>query len=656
METTIVRDLVLLYALALGAVVVLSRLRMPPTIALVLAGVLAGPSGLGVVDTGHEVDLLAEIGIVLLLFTVGLDFPLSELRRLWKTVVGGGLLQLGLTAALVLALVTATGATLAFGLFVGLFVAMSSTAVVVRGLGERNELDAPHGRLAVGVLLFQDLAFVVVLLLVPALAGRLTPAEVPALLGRAFGALVAVAIVGRTLLPALFRIAIASRRREAFTLALLVASVGTAWACAAIGLPTAVGAFLGGFVLAESEFSHQAQAEIRPLRDVLASLFFISLGMLIDLPAMSSRPVSLLALVLAVVSLKAVAAAVALAVLRVPLRVAAGAGVALAQVGEFSFIFGRAGVDAGLVGSDAWQILLSVSMATLLVTPALLSAAPGVMQAVSRARGGHRAQPDEMAPGEPPGVVILGYGLGGQLIAPALAAAGRTYRAMELNGATVRRARADGQRVTYGDATNPEALVALGVAGADAVAVVLSDPEATRRAVKAVRHMAPAVPVIVRTRYRLEAERLRMAGATVVVAEEIETSLEVLAQLLDRLGLPGNRVLAVLETLRHEATVRPMRPPSPSHLSLPDALRDAAVASHEVDAGDWAEGRSIADTQLRRLTGASVVAMARGDRYLTMPPPAEHFEPGDIVYLLGSASAVAAARARLRAGSSSGNG
>jgi CPA2 family monovalent cation:H+ antiporter-2 len=314
-------ELVLTYAIALVFILVLARVRVPPIVAFIIAGAVAGPTGIGIVKTQEEVNVLADLGIVLLLFTVGLEFSLTEIQRIWKAVVFGGSLQIMGTAALLMLLLFATvREPWRVSLFIGLFVALSSTAIVLRELSSRNQLDAPHGRLMVGVLLFQDLAIVGLLLLVPILSGRTPLSGVPLVLLRAAAAIGAVAVVSRLVLPVLFRLVAQSGRREAFPLAVLLASIGTAWVSSLLGISMALGAFLGGLILAEGEFSHQAHAEIRPLRDILAGLFFISLGMLADFNTIVPQLPLVLGVTIVLVIVKAVAAGGALWVVATPLR------------------------------------------------------------------------------------------------------------------------------------------------------------------------------------------------------------------------------------------------------------------------------------------------------------------------------------------------
>ena len=548
-------DLVITYAVALVFLLVLARFRVPSLVALLAAGAAAGPGGFGIVHTRDEVNAIAEIGIVLLLFTVGLDFSLAGIRRIWKPVLIGGVLQVAGTAAAAAAVIGLAGfAPPNVAVFIGLFVALSSTAIVLHGLTERNQVDSPHGRVTVGILLFQDLSVIALLLVVPVLSGQAGVAALPGVVLHTLVVLVVVVVLGYLVLPPFLALVARSGRREAFVVAVLLASIGMAWFSARLGVSMAIGAFLGGLVLAEGDVSHQVLAEIRPLRDLLATLFFVSLGMLLDLKAVAEHLPLIVVLALAIVVTKALVASGTAAAVGTPRRAAVTSGLALAQVGEFSFILGQVGLRAGLIDEGQWQVLLSASIGTMLVTPALLSYGPAL--GARLARGGQGAPGDD-ARGEAvlsDHVVIVGFGLGGQLIAKALAEARIPHLVVELNAGTVERARLDGIPILYGDAIGADALLAAHVERARAVAIVINDVDATVRAVRTVRGLAPEVPLIVRTRYRIDAVRLEALGATVAVAEEAETSLEIVARLLDRLDVPRDLVERQLDRFRHETS------------------------------------------------------------------------------------------------------
>jgi K+:H+ antiporter len=635
--------LIVAYAIALVLVVVLARLRIPAIVAMMVAGVVAGPSVLGVIGEVEDVEMLSELGIVMLLFTVGLDFSLTAVRQIWRTILAAGALQMVVTAA-AFALMFTARAPLPLAVFIGLVLALSSTAIVLKGLAERNELSSPFGRLSVGILLLQDLAIVVLLLLVPILSGKTPLSAVPLALGKAVLAIAAVAGATRLVLPTLLRVVTSSGRREAFSLAIVVAAVGTAWLGSLMGLSMAVGAFLAGLMLAESEFNHQAYAEVRPVRDVLSGLFFISLGMLIDVPSVLRVWYLVIGLTVAIVLIKATIASGVLLVCRVPIRIALTAGIGLAQVGEFSFILGRAGLESGLLPSRMWQVLLGASVATMVLTPLLLSIAPAIGSRAARNRG---AKDEDIEAGIPElsgHVIVLGFGIGGQLVSRALRDLNVPYLILELNGATVRRARAEGELIFYGDATSPESLRAAHFDRALAIVSLLSDPDAAYRMVKIAREISSTVPIVVRARYRLEADRLQSAGA-IAVAEELEASLEVVAQLLSRLHIPGNVIEPLLDMFRRESvSLRPVRAPRPKMDSLPQAIQDMPVSTHRIEARHWGNGRSMAELNLRANTNASVFAIQRGDRYITALSPDERLREGDVLYLIGDESDVMLAR------------
>lgn len=648
----------LAYGLAVVLLMVGARFGVPSIVALIAAGVVAGPSGLRLVTSQANVDVMAEIGVALLLFTAGMEFSLAELRRMWKSIVPGGLAQVGITMAVTGALVTLLfGGSLTRILVVGLFVAISSTAVVLKELARKNLLHSPHGRLSVGVLLLQDLVVIAVLASVPTLFG--TGAAHGGAQSSVGGALLNLAVVGggvlvlgRFILPWLLRLA-ASLSREAFALSVLLASVGTAYLAASLGLSMAAGAFLAGLILGEGEYSHQVHADVRPLRDLLASLFFISIGMLLDVRSMLPILPLVIGLALAIIVGKTALAAGAVAIAGAPLRVSFATGFALAQVGEFSFVLGRAALDGGVITSAWWQVLLGASVLTMALTPTMIAFAPALAAGLTRRSG--RA-PETLAAARDQltnHVVILGYGMGGQLMARSLAELSVPHVVLELNDATVRAARASGVNIHYADVSAPEPLDAAGVHHAAAVVVVISDPDASERAVRAVRSMSATVPIITRTRYRVESERLTRSGATLAIAEELEASLEVLSQLLARLHIPGNVVETLVDNYRRILGApggRAARARTVPFDQLPPEVVDAPVSSFRLAEGAWGVGRNLQTINLRNETGATVIAVRRASGTVPSPDATFTLAAGDDLFLLGDDSDVLLARSLLSEG------
>jgi CPA2 family monovalent cation:H+ antiporter-2 len=654
----LLQELVFAYAVAVVFLMAAAWLRVPSIVALIASGVVAGPSGFQLVTSQANVDVMAEVGVALLLFTAGLEFSLTELRRMWRSIIPSGLLQVGLTIAVAGGVVAVLfGGSFTRIVVVGLFVALSSTAVVLKELARRNLLHSPYGRVGIGVLLLQDLVVIAVLASAPALFGNVDPAAASS---RSVGsALLNLAVVGggvlllgRVVLPWLLHLA-ASLSREAFALSVLLASVGTAYLAAALGLSMAAGAFLAGLILAEGEFSHQVHADVRPLRDLLASLFFISIGMLLDLDSMLPLLPIVLAAALAIVTVKSAMATLAVTLSGAPLRVALATGIALAQVGEFSFVLGRAALEGGVITTPWWQVLLGASVVTMALTPGMIGAAPVLAARWAGRRGSMTDSLGHTRETLRDHVVILGYGMGGQLLARSLAELSVPHIVLELNGATVRSAREGGVNIHYADVSAPEPLEAAGVARAAAVVVVISDPDASERAVRAIRLLSVSVPIITRTRYRLEAERLTGAGATLAVAEELEASLEVLSQLLARLHVPGNVVETLVENYRRvlgAPSGRALRARPVPFDQLPPELVDAPVSSFRLSGDAWAVGRTLQAVDLRNQTGATVIAVRRGSATTTVPDGSFSFAAGDDIFLLGDDSDVLLARGLLTGG------
>ena len=650
----ILQELVLVYALAVLVLMLGARMRVPSIVALIVAGVIAGPAGVGLMKSQEDVDLLAEIGVALLLFTAGLEFSLSELRRTWRSIVPGGLAQVLLTVAVTAGFI----ALIAGGSFnrlwiVGLFVALSSTAVVLKELARHNHLHSPHGKITLGVLLLQDFVVIAILATVPTLLGQgLSRGGAASSLVNLLVVSGTVLLIGRVLLPRLLRTA-AALSREAFALSVLLASVGTAYLAQLLGLSMAAGAFLGGLILAEGEFSHQVHADVRPLRDLLASLFFVSVGMLIDVRAMAPVLPVVLIVAVGVVVLKVAVAFGAFVFTCATPRVALAAALALAQIGEFSFVLGRAALDGGIITPEWWQVLLGASVVTMAVTPFLIAAAPAI---AARLVGERSTAPSTLAAHRETlkdHVIILGYGIGGQLVAQSLAELSVQHVVLELNGATVRNALARGVNIHYADASAPEPLEAAGVHRAAAVVALLSDPDASERAIKNVRAFNAHVPVIARTRYRLEAERLARAGATLAVAEELEASLELLSQLLTRLHMPGNVVETLVDNYRRvlgASTGRPARARAVPFDQMPKEIIDAPVSSFRLNADAWAAGHSLQELNVRARTGATVLAVRRGGSTTTSPDGSFRLQANDDVFLFGDDSDVLLARSFLNDG------
>lgn len=655
-------ELVLLAAAGVLAAVLLARIGVPIITVLLIAGALVGPYGLGLVRDPHTVEALAEVGVVLLLFTIGLELSLSRLARIGRLVAAGGALQVGLTIAAVAAVLALLGFASPRAAFYGLVVALSSTALVLRALSERSETEAPHGRFVVGALIFQDLCVVPMMLLIPVLAGRggdhpVVGAAIA--LGKAALVVTAALVLARALVPRFFALVDRARSREIFLLSVLLVCIGTAWLTSLAGLSLALGAFLAGVVLADTDYAQRAMADVLPLRDVLTSLFFMSLGMLFDARILLHAPGLVGAVFLALLLGKGAVATAAALVMRFPPRVAVMAGVGLAQFSEFGFVLARAGEQAGLARAGELRVLFGAAVLTMLVTPVAVRLAPSVgagagrLRVLSRLLGAREisepAAEDAALEGH---VIVVGFGIAGRVLAGALRRSGVPHLIVEINADTVRRARGAGEPAYYGDIASPEALAHARAGAAKALVLLINDPPAAERAVAAARRHAPDTPVFVRTRYLRDAPRLRELGAAEVVVEEVEAGIEVLARALRHAGVPRNVALAHIDDARrqtHEAGSRPVLAPR-RLLGAARELEALKVESVAVLPGAHADGRSAVDMALRQRTGALIIAVQRGGALMEQCDPAEPFSAGDVLFLVGTRTALARAAALIERG------
>ncbi len=633
------------------AALLLGLLRLPTVAGLLVAGALVGPHGLGLVGNLGLIESLAEVGVVLLLFTVGLEFSLRRLRIIARQVLVGGTLQVLLTVAAVLLVSTAFGLPPGKGVFLGFLFALSSTAIVLRGLSERGELDAPHGRLVVGVLIFQDLCVVPMMLLLPLLAGVDDGAAGKGLalaLGKAVLVVAGTLLVSKLALPRLFAWVVGRRSRELFVLAIVAVCMGGAWLTSLVGLSLALGAFLAGLVLADTTYGERAMAEIISLRDVFSSLFFMSMGMLFDGRVLIEHPLLVAVLLGGLVVGKGFVATVAAMAMRFPARVAWLVGVGLGQFGEFGFVLARAGDRMGLLDADDGRALLAAGAISMFVTPLLVRAAPHVsagerllrpLERLLGARGIDEVVPEhEQLTGH---VVIGGYGAGGRLLGRALTESGFPWVALDLDAERVREARGAGAPVYYGDVTSVEALAHARLAHARVLALSINDPEAARRALAATRVVAPDVAVIVRARALNEAELWKSLGADNVVSERLEGSLELLARVMRRVGVAGNLIAGAIRQARAGTQESHRKPTLPrQRLGEVSELAELKIESVFLRTGDHAVGKGVAALDLRRRTGALVVAIRRGGGLLGHGDAEQPLAEGDVLFLAGDGAAI----------------
>ncbi|MFB3143322.1 MAG: cation:proton antiporter [Candidatus Methylomirabilales bacterium] len=646
-ELGFLKDLVLVFGVSTLVVFLFHRLRQPTIVGFLVSGVLVGPYGLSLIADVHQVELLAEIGVVLLLFTIGLEFSISKLNQMRWLVLGGGSLQVLGTILLIGGGAWLFGLPPAQAVFFGFLLALSSTAIVLKILMDRGEIDSPQGRFAVGMLLFQDVCVVPLMLLTPLLSGKTAtgPVAILLVLGKVALTVTLIFFLSRLLVPRLLFQVVKMRSPEIFIISIILICLGTAWATSQIGLSLALGAFLAGMVIADSEYSHQTMANILPLRDSFMGLFFVSVGMLMNLGTLLTHPLEVAGTLLAILIGKTVVVVGSVLVLGYPLRVAALVGCALAQVGEFSFVLSRVGWEWGLITPELNQYFLSAAVISLLLTPFVIQLSPKLADRIGRLRGVERWFPgrsfEELKPERVQlrdHVIIVGYGPTGGNLSRVLKATQVPYCILELNGETVRRMRAKGEPIYYGDVASQEVLKHLGIQHARSLVIAISDPASIRRATRLARDLNPHLYILVRTRYEVEIDELYRLGANEVIAEEFETSIELFARVLRRYHLPRSVIGEQVEKVRQEKyeMLRQFQAPPLGQSDVTRLFAQVEMETYLTREAGSTTGKTIGELHIRHRTGASVVAVIQDGRIIANPGPEHRIAAGEVLVLVGN--------------------
>src|SRR5437867_7097275 len=633
------QSVLVLLASSVLAVAVCRSLQLPPLTGYLATGLALGPHALRLVSDIEETRRLAEFGVVFLMFSIGLEFSLPKLLAMRRAVFGLGLAQVAATIALALGAALAAGASWQAGLTLGGIAAMSSTAIVSRLLAERLELDTAHGRQVIGMLLFQDLAVVPLLVLLPALdqSADALGAALAIALGKAVLALAVVITLGPKLMRAWLGIVARRRSNELFVLNVLLVTLLLAFVTGLAGLSLVLGAFLAGMLISETEYRFQVEEDIKPYRDVLLGLFFITVGMLLDLRLVMAHAGLVLALAIVLVGGKLALVAGLSKAFGTPGGTALRVALALAQGGEFGFVLLPLAAAAALLPDVLAQAVLAAMILSMLAAPFVIAATDTIVLRVSgsewmlRSLELHRVASQTMSVERH--VVVLGYGRNGQRLARLLDAEGVRYVALDLDPERVREAALAGDAVVFADSSRREALVAAGIARAAGVVVTFADVDAAVRVLTHIHTLNPAVPVIVRARAEDDITRLTAAGASEVVPEAFESGVMLASHTLVVVGVPLSRVMRRVSQVRDQqySLLRGLFAGGAEHVGSDVARLHAVTLEGEA----YAVGRELAQL-MPELDGVQVRAVRRpGARARLAPAEAGRLQAGDIVVLLG---------------------
>jgi len=650
MITGYLYDIIIIFAFAIIIIAIGNKVRIPGIVGFIFTGILIGPYGLGLISDTNIIDVLAEIGIIFLLFTIGMQFSFRTLYEMRKIVLIGGSLQVLLTIAVTLAISHLFSLPLTEGLFYGFLVCHSSTAITLKLYQERAEIESPQSRVTLGVSIFQDISTVPMLIALPILAGETTDIG---------GAIVTLGITVAILFAAVFAISIfviprfmnritGIRSPELFLLAILLICFVITYITASIGLSLAIGAFLAGLTLSESDYFHQAFASIIPFRDIFTSFFFISIGMLLNVGFLVQSPVLIIGLVIGVILMKSIVAGGSILAIGQSLRTSVLSGLALSNIGEFAFVLSIPGRELGLISETGEQIFLAVTVLTMSLTPLAIGMGPRTADLFCRLplnrrlKAGWVVDTGKSLPPLNDHLVIVGYGLNGRNLARAAKAGGVPYVIIDLNPATVEKEQKAGENIFFGDATNAPILSHAAIEQARILVIVINDPVSTRSITTLARKMNPDLSIIVRTRFLVEVKRLLDLGADEVIPEEFETSVEIFTRVMQKFLIPEAVIDRLVRDVRSD-TYQMLRSPADSTAGFADLKRKlphVRIDTLLVEPGSAVTGKTLGGMQVRTTYSVSVLAIKRGDEILENPSGDAWFSEGDEVIVIGAPESV----------------
>lgn len=661
MHFELFEELIVVLALAIGIILLFRRFKLPGVLGFIIAGMVAGPHGLGWVAAVEEVEVLAEMGVIFLLFVIGMEFSLKKLASIGVTVFVGGTLQALLTTLFVSGVGRLLGLSLPAAVFTGFLITLSSTAIVLRILQEKGRMDSPFGRTSAAILIFQDILVVPMMLLTPMLAGKSKDIghDLLLLAGKMLLLVAAVYIAGRFVVPRLLRTVSKGRNKELFLITIVVLCFAAAWGTSALGLSLALGAFFAGLIISETDQAYQATGIVQPFHELFMSFFFVSIGMLVDPSLFADKPFTVLGLALTVVVVKIVATFLSVWVLRKPVQTALLTGLALFQVGEFSFVLAISGIASGLLTREHHQLFLAVSILTMGATPFALQYADdivrrvftvflprGVAERLDRMMRVRRQEEKSDRRILKDHVVIIGFGLNGQNVARAAQSSKIRCAVIEEDPDLAALATSRGLHVVQGDATNDHVLEKAHVEQARVVVIAIADAEATRRIVSRVRSHTSA-HLIVRTRYVREIDANLSLGANEVIPEEFETSIEIFNRVLRKYLVTEPQIQEITAHFRN-AHYGPMRGAVGKSTSTTPDLNGMEIATVPVTLGRTRiVGHTLAQVDLRGRFGVTVLAIRRQGRTITHIEGAEKIRPDDVLYVLGTPDSVVRLNAAL---------
>ncbi|WP_162426455.1 cation:proton antiporter domain-containing protein [Pontibacter pudoricolor] len=649
MEMPLLDDVVIILGLAVVVILLFQRFKLPTILGFLITGVIAGPHGLSLVQDIHNIEMLAEIGVIMLLFIIGMEFSLRKLALIKRIILLGGATQVFGSIFLAAAVMQLFNYSLGQSVFIGFLISLSSTAIVLKLLQDKGEINSPHGKVILGILIFQDIIVVPMMLLAPLLTGDVDNIGLKLLLMLLKGVLVIVVVLlsARYVVPKLLYSVVQTRSKELFILSIVAICFMVAWFTSMLGLSLALGAFMAGLIISESEYSHQATSNVLPFREIFTSFFFVSIGMLLDVTFLMEHLPVVLLLTIGTFLINTMVATLAARLLQYPIRTAIIVGIALFQVGEFAFILSKAGISYGLLTPITYQYFLSVSLFSMALTPFALQYSHQIANFISKKLpsnfepkaviSAYQSDLDEL-PEMEDHIVIIGYGINGRNVAKAARYAHIPYTIVEMNAVTVKRERQNGEHILFGDAVHGNILAHVNIHKARVAVIAISDPDSTKRIIAAIREISQKVHVIVRTRFVEEMQDNYSLGANEVIPEEFETSIEIFTRVLNKYLLPQDDIENFTRQIRSDNydMLRSMQPSGSKINNLSSELPDIEVASLRIYTTDETiVGQPLEKANLRDRYNITIVAIKRQAQTILDINGHTNLLQGDVVYVVG---------------------
>ena len=650
MHFPLLQDLLILLGCSAVVVFVLQRMRLPSILGFLVTGVLIGPHGLGLVDESEQIEIISEIGVILLLFVIGMELSIKQLVSIKNTVFVGGSLQVGLTVLVAGLSYYLMGNPWEESIFVGFLFSLSSTAIVLKVLQDRNEITAPQGRNALAILIFQDIIVVPMMLFTPIIAGQSGNVgySILMLLLKTAVVILITIVSARYLVPRLMHSIAKTNSKELFLITTITICFAVAFLTSQAGLSLALGAFLAGLIVSESEYSHQATSVILPFRELFTSFFFISVGMLLDLQFFVDNVWTILLILLAVFFAKSIIAALAVAVLKHPPRTVLLTGLALFQVGEFAFILSKVGIEYDLLSPEVNQYFLAVSIISMLLTPFVIIFSENItlkmmklrpIRAIDKRMAASTVKVDQNPVADDSlsnHLVIIGYGINGSNLARAAAYSDIPYVVVELNAETVKAEQEKGVPILFGDATQEHILDTVNLHKARVVVVAISDLLGTQMVIRNIRAISQSVHLVVRTRYVKEIPELLALGADDVIPEEFETSIEIFSRTLHYFLVPEDDIKHFVEVTRSDNYGLFQNKKSIPKTFRPTNFPEFDISCLKVKTDNRRIiGKTLSEIDIRNQYGVNILGLSRNNKLISNISPDETIHQRDILYVTG---------------------